>query len=107
MKIILEESVKVYLNKNHSQTLVVDMIREETSSGCSCGMTKKYYTPFVRIGKTQEKLSSKYTKYEVDGIDVFMTQRAVSDAENSVTIYLEKTLFIKQLAIKGIKRIVE
>lgn len=102
MELTIEKDVNDYLNKHNSQCIIVDALLQETNSGCSCGVTKKYYTHYIRVGKNSKPKSDEYNKYDVDGIDVFIMKKALLNAEDRITIYLEKTLFIKKLSIKGL-----
>lgn len=103
MKLVIEKGVKEYLLKCNSQSIIVGALIEETSSGCCCGITKKYYTPYIRVGQSSKQISDEYIKYKVDDIDVFIAKKVLADAEDVVTIYLEKAFFMKKLNIKGLK----
>lgn len=109
MKLNIEKDVKAYLEKNNATCLIVDMIRDETSSGCSCGLTKKYYMPYIRIGFNQENISKAYIKHEANGIHVFFAEKALIyvQEEDKVSISLEKGFLSKKLIINGIKTVVE
>lgn len=103
MKLLIEKGVKEYLLKCNSQSIIVGALLEETSSGCCCGITKKYYTPYIRVRQSSKPISDEYIEYKVDGIDIFISEKVLADVEDVVTIYLEKALLMKKLNIKGLK----
>ncbi len=106
----MDKGVKEYLEKHQAACLVIDMIQDETSSGCCCGITKKYYTPYVRISSNKDNMSKEYVEYEEDGITVFIVKKALTQVQGDddmVNIYLEKVLFSKKLNVNGIKAVVD
>ncbi len=109
MKLIIEKGVKEYLKKHDAECIVIDMIKDETSGGCSCGITKKYYTPYIRVSKEKDNMSKKYAEYEADGVKVLIDNKASSQIGNAdtVTVFIEKVFFSKKLNVEGIKTIIE
>ncbi|MEL7654893.1 MAG: CC/Se motif family (seleno)protein [Bacillota bacterium] len=106
MIITMEEEVKNYLDKNGAKKLLIDMTPDLTNSGCGCGKAKKYYTPYIRIMKSDEYYKD-YTLYHTDNADIFLSPKVLEAAEDVIKIKLEKTLFMKKLEVEGIGFIVE
>ena len=106
MNIITMEDAAKYLRKTGTRKLLIDMTPDMTNSGCGCGKAKKYYTPYVRHMKAEETYQN-YFHYPTKDVDIYVSPRAMDAASDTVTIRLEKTLFIKKLEVDGIKYIVE
>jgi len=106
LNIKIENEAKDYLRKTGTTRLLIDMTPDLTNSGCGCGKTKKFYTPFIREMKPDEHFKN-YTIYQTDIVDVYLSPKALEGAEDIVTIKLEKTLFFKKLEVQGIQFIVE
>lgn len=106
MIIKVEEDVKAYLEKTGTKRLLIDMTPDMTNSGCGCGKTKKFYTPYIRPLKKDESVD-KYSHFRADQLDLYFSQKAVQASDDLVTIKLEKSLFVKNLALEGIRFIVE
>lgn len=102
MKIVVETGVIEYLEKAGTNGLVIDMLPERTSGGCGCGKTKKFYTPYIRPTKNDEQFRKDFQMLQIDGIKIFVVQKAFHAAEDTITIFIEKTLLIKKLQLKGI-----
>ena len=106
MIIEVEDEVKAYLEKTGTKRLLIDMTPDMTNSGCGCGKSKKFYTPYIRPLKPDEHFKG-FTLYQVNQIDLFLSPKAIEAAEEKVTIKLEKSLFVKNLVAEGIGFIVE
>jgi len=102
LEFIVENNVNEYLDKNGSGRIIIDMIPDRTSACCGTGKTKKFYVPFIRLLGIVETPGKGYTKYSQEGIDIYISDKARPAAEEVVTIYIEKTLIISNLAVKGI-----
>lgn len=103
MEIVIENNVKEYLDKNRSDSVIIDMIPDRTSACCGTGKTKKFYVPFIRIPGAEEKLEKSYTKYQTNGVNVYVSEKARIAAEEIVTIFIEKTFIVSNLAVRGIE----
>ncbi len=106
MKIDITTQAAQYLERSSTRRILIDMKPDMTSSGCGCGKSKKYYTPYIRQMK-QEEFFKNYRQEIVGDIEVFLSPKALEAAQELVTIRLEKTLFIKNLEVDGIQFIVE
>ncbi len=102
MEIVVENNVKEYLYKNSSDGIIIDMIPDRTSACCGTGKTKKFYAPFIRTLGIGESPGKGYTKYSQKGINIYISDKALPTAEEVVTIYIEKTFIISNLAVRGI-----
>lgn len=104
MKLVVNKDAKEYIQKCKGECLIVDMILDETNPGCGCGQTKKYYTPYIRIGQNKENLYKDHILFKDGDIDVFISKKATSNlsTDDTVTIYLEKAFFMKKLSISGL-----
>ncbi len=102
MEIVIEENVNDYLIKNGSDSIIIDMIPDRTSACCGTGKTKKFYVPFIRIPGVDEHPEKGYTKYQTKGINIYISEKALLAANETITIFIEKTLIISNLAVKGI-----
>lgn len=104
MEIMIETGVKEYLEKLATNRLVINMIPGETSTGCGCGKTKRFYTPDIRPAKMDEKFGKGFRKFQSDGLDIWIAEKAWSGSNDStVTISLRKTFFIERLEFTGIE----
>jgi hypothetical protein len=106
LNITIEQEAKLYLQKSGISRLLIDMTPDMTNSGCGCGKSKKYYTPYIRPLKERETYQN-YLHISLDGIQLLLSPKAVEAAQEEVIIRLEKNLFIKNLVLKGIGFIVE
>jgi hypothetical protein len=102
----MEEQVKAYLEKTGTNRLLIDMTPDMTNSGCGCGKTKKYYTPYIRAAKADEHFEN-YIHCNINNVDIFLSPKVLEAAEEIITIRLEKTLFMKKFEVEGIRFIVE
>ena len=102
LEIVVEENVHDYLNKNGSNNVIIDMIPDRTSACCGTGKTKKFYVPFIRIPGVDEKPEKGYTMFQSKGINIYISEKALLAANETITIFIEKTLIISNLAVKGI-----
>lgn len=106
MIIELDAGVKAYLEKTGTKRLLIDMTPDMTNSGCGCGKSKKYYTPYLRALKANEQVGN-CTHFQIDQVDIFLSPKAIQAAEDLIKIKLEKNLFVKKLELEGIRFIVE
>lgn len=107
MKIIINKDARQYLEKQNSTGIVINMLPDRTSSCCGTGKTKKFYTPFLRPIKPGEQFNNSYAMYQADGITVFIANRAVKEAKDTIEIFVEKSFLAKELGVKGIGLILE
>ena len=105
MIIKMEPEVLTYLDKLGTKRLLIDMTPDMTNSGCGCGKTKKFYTPYIRVMKADEHFAN-YIHYNTENVDIFLSPKVLDAAEDIIVIQLEKTLFMKKLEVKGIGFIV-
>lgn len=104
MEIVIEAGVKEYLKKASTNRLVINMIPGETSGGCGCGKTRRFYTPDIRPAKSEESFSKGFQKFQSNGIDIWVAKKALSGSNDStVTVFTTKTFFIEKLECKGIE----
>jgi len=104
MNIIIEAGVKEYLKKADTNRLVIIMIPNRTSTCCGTGKTRKFYTPEVRPARPEEHFGNGYRNLQLDGLDVWFSQKAFEGMKDStVTISLKRTLFGEELECKGIE----
>ena len=106
MIIKIEEDAKAYLKKNSIKKLLIDMVPDLTNSGCGCGKTKKFYTPYIRAMKPDEHYTN-FMFYQTDIVDIYLAPRVHEAAEDIITVKLEKNLFIKKIDLEGIRFIIE
>lgn len=106
MIIKLDENAKAYLEKTGTQRLLIDMTPDMTNSGCGCGKSKKFYTPYIRALRTDEKIFN-CTRFEDGQVEIFLSPKAIEASEDLVTVKLEKNLFMKKLELEGIRFLVE
>jgi len=104
LEIVIETGVQEYLKKAATNRLVINMIPGETSTGCGCGKTRRFYTPDIRPAKMEEQFTKGFRRFQSDGLDIWMSEKAWSGAnDGTVTVSLKKTFFIERLECTGIK----
>lgn len=105
MEIVIGTGVKEYLEKVATNRMVINMIPGETSTGCGCGKTKRFYTPDIRPAKMDEQFGKGFRKFQSDGLDIWIAEKAFSGTTNegTVTILLKKIFFIERLECTGIE----
>lgn len=108
MKILIEPGVKEYLNRADTDRLVIGMIPDRTNACCGVGETRKFYTPDVRPAKPDEQFGNGFRKFQSDGLDVWVSNKALDGLKDDiVTISLKKSLFSEELECKGIEPVIE
>ena len=100
MEILIEKEAEAYILKNKVAGITIEMIIQETTGGCACGVTKKYYMPEIRLGLNESKRDN-YNIEEVGGVSIACSKRICSE---NITIGLERMLFMKNLTVEGIER---
>lgn len=104
MELVIGTGVKEYLEKVATNRLVINMIPGETSTGCGCGKTKRYYTPDIRPAKMDERFGKGFQKFQSDGLDIWIAEKAKSGSKDgTVTVSFKKTFFIERLECTGIE----
>ncbi|QOX62130.1 hypothetical protein FRZ06_01575 [Anoxybacterium hadale] len=106
MNIAIEQEAKAYLQKSGIRRLLIDMNPDMTNSGCGCGKSKKYYTPYIRPLKENESYPN-HKVFHVDDMELFLSPKAIEAAKETVTIRLERNFFLKNLELDGIGFLVE
>jgi hypothetical protein len=106
LNIAIEQEAKAYLQKSGIRRLLIDMNPDMTNSGCGCGKSKKYYTPYIRALKENESYKN-LKLIHVDDTQLFLSPKAIEASKEIVTIRLETNFFIKNLVLDGIGFIVE
>lgn len=108
MKIVIQAGVKEYLKKADTNRLVISMVPDRTSTCCGTGKTKKFYTPDIRHAKRGEQFGRTYRKFEADGVEIRISEKALAGLKADVlTVSVKKTLFDENLECKGIEPIFE
>lgn len=106
MKVRLDREAKAYLEKTGVKRLLITMSPDVTNTGCGCGRTKKYYTPYIRPLKEREEYKD-HLRMQIDNIELLISPKAQQASDGEIRIRLEKSLFVKNLALEGIGFIVE
>ena len=102
MEITISDDALKYLKKNNANSVIVYTIENDTSGGCCGGMTKRYFTPEVRMGFDNQNLLA-YSIYYYDGFKIFLSDKIEINKEQLIVIDIEKLLFIQKLITKGIE----
>jgi len=106
LEIVIGTGVKEYLKKAATNRLVISMIPGETSTGCGCGKTRRFHTPDIRPAKMEEQFGKGFRKFQSDGLEIWMAEKAWSGAnDGTVIVFLKKTFFIERLECTGIEMV--
>ena len=106
MKIEITEKAIKYLEKKDAKDLVIHMIANDTGGGWgSCGSTRRYYKPSIKIDFNNNIEKKGYDQYEVNGIRVFFPSKIKLDKNQNIVIDTEKIFFIEKLALNGLDTI--
>lgn len=92
MKVILDNSVLNYLKKKNSNEITVDI------EGCASWGVEP--NPSVNLGKPKENIDD-FDKYEVDGVDVYVTV-AANTKNDELKIIHKKIFFSDKLIVEGL-----
>ena len=101
MKITISDNALKYLKKNNASSAIIYAMENDTSGGCCGGMTKKYFTPEIRMGFNNHNLLA-YSIYYYEGFKIFLSDKIKTNKEQLIVIDIEKILFIQKLVINGI-----
>ncbi len=106
MEIIIKAGVKEYLQKADTSRLVISMIPDRTNTCCGTGKTRKFYTPDIRPAKPSEHFGNGFQEFRDDGLEVWISQKAVEGMKgDTITISVKKTFFGQDLECEGIESV--
>ena len=92
MKITINDQAKKLLNEKNKNYILVSLFQQACWGG---GVNK-----VIGVSIASKFDKELYSKYVVDGIDVYIDNRLTTD--NEVEICTEKFFFMRQLSQKGI-----
>lgn len=105
MNIDITEKVLKYLDKKKIQSIVIDLISNETSPGwVGCKGTRRYYEPHVHL-KNNNLNVDKYEVFSIFNVEVFLSKKIFNTKVEDITIDLEEVFFIKKLVLKNLSMI--
>ena len=92
MKITINDQAKKLLKEKKQKHILVSLLQQK----CWAGIVNKA----VAVSMARKFNKELYSKYVVDGIDVYIDNRLTTD--NEVEICTEKFFFMRQLSQTGI-----
>lgn len=102
MNIDITEKVLKYLDKKKIQSLVIDLIPNETNPGWgTCSGTRRYYEPYVYLRNNSLNVD-KYEVFNIFNIEVFLSKKIFNTRIEDITIDLEEAFFMKKLVLKNL-----